>query len=116
MPKAFASIFTSDAELIAVVAKTMPVFLAGMTIFGLQRACQNTFVALGQSVISLFIALLRKVILLIPLAIVLPRFVTPQVNGVFLAEPIADAVCALLCTGIFLLTFKKMLSKCESKQ
>ena len=116
MPKVFASIFTSDAELIAVVAKTMPVFLAGMTIFGLQRACQNTFVALGQSVISLFIALLRKVILLIPLAIVLPRFVTPQVNGVFLAEPIADAVCALLCTGIFLLTFKKMLSKCESKQ
>ena len=113
LPELFASIFTSDKSLIAVVKEIMPMFLAGMTIFGLQRACQSTFVALGQSVISLFIALLRKVILLIPLAIILPNFVTPKVNGVFLAEPIADATCALLCTAIFFLMFKKMLSKCD---
>ena len=112
-PELFASIFTSDKALIAVVKDIMPMFLAGMTIFGLQRACQNTFVALGQSLISLFIALLRKVILLIPLAIILPYFVTPKVNGVFLAEPIADATCAILCTTIFFLTFGKMLSKCD---
>ena len=43
-----------------------------MTIFGLQRACQNMFVALGQAKVSIFIALLRKVILLIPLALMLP--------------------------------------------
>ena len=115
-PAAFASIFTSDVQLIEVVKELMPMFLAGMTIFGLQRACQNTFVALGQSLISLFIALLRKVILLIPLAIVLPYFITPKVNGVFLAEPIADATCALLCTAIFFLNFKRMLSKCEKKE
>ena len=112
-PEVFASIFTSDKALIAVVKDIMPMFLAGMTIFGLQRACQNTFVALGQSLISLFIALLRKVILLIPLAIILPNFVTPKVNGVFLAEPIADATCAIICTTIFFLTFKKMLAKCD---
>lgn len=116
MPGLFASIFTSDKALIAVVKEIMPMFLAGMTIFGLQRACQNTFVALGQSLISLFIALLRKVILLIPLALILPKFVTPSVNGVFLAEPIADALCALICTAIFFLTFRKMLSKCEKKE
>jgi Na+-driven multidrug efflux pump len=115
-PELFASIFTSDKALIAVVKDIMPMFLAGMTIFGLQRACQNTFVALGQSLISLFIALLRKVILLIPLAIILPNFVTPKVNGVFLAEPIADATCAIICTTIFFLNFKKMLSKCEKKE
>ena len=114
-PEVFASIFTSDKALISVVKDIMPMFLAGMTIFGLQRACQNTFVALGQSLISLFIALLRKVILLIPLAIILPNFVTPKVNGVFLAEPIADATCALLCTAIFFLTFRRMLSKCDKK-
>lgn len=112
-PELFASIFTSDKALIAIVKDIMPIFLTGMTIFGLQRACQSTFVALGQSVISLIIALLRKVILLIPLAIILPYFVTPKVNGVFLAEPIADATCALLCTAIFFLTFKKLLSKCD---
>lgn len=114
-PELFASLFTSDKELIAVVKDIMPFFLAGMTIFGLQRACQNTFVALGQSVISLFIALLRKVILLIPLALILPNFIEPKVYGVFLAEPIADATCALLCTAIFFLMFKKMLSKCGTK-
>ena len=115
-PELFASIFTSDEALIKVVKDIMPMFLAGMTIFGLQRACQNTFVALGQSLISLFIALLRKVILLVPLAIILPYFIVPKVNGVFLAEPIADATCALLCTAIFFLKFKKMLSKCEKKE
>ncbi len=59
----------------------MPVFLGGMTIFGLQRACQNMFVALGQARISIFIALLRKAILLIPLALILPNFM--GVTGVY---------------------------------
>ena len=62
----------------------MPVFLGGMTIFGLQRACQNMFVALGQARISIFIALLRKAILLIPLALILPNFM--GVTGVYAAE------------------------------
>ena len=67
-PSVVASAFTDDEILIGTVRCVMPVFLAGMTIFGLQRACQNMFVALGQARISIFIALLRKVILLIPLA------------------------------------------------
>ena len=66
----------------------MPYFLSGMTIFGLQRACQNTFIALGQAKISLFIALLRKVILLVPLAVLLPGLW--GVKGVFAAESFAD--------------------------
>lgn len=73
-PSVVASAFTDDEVLIGTVGCVMPVFLAGMTIFGLQRACQNMFVALGQARISIFIALLRKVILLIPLALLLPRF------------------------------------------
>lgn len=61
-PSLVSAIFTSDAHLTETVTRTMPVFLAGMTIFGLQRACQNMFVALGQAKVSIFIALLRKVI------------------------------------------------------
>ena len=72
-PTIVASAFTSDEKLIETVRWTMPVFLGGMTIFGLQRACQNMFVALGQAKISIFIALLRKAILLIPLALILPH-------------------------------------------
>lgn len=71
-PSVVASAFTDDEVLIGTVRCVMPVFLAGMTIFGLQRACQNMFVALGQARISIFIALLRKVILLIPLACCCP--------------------------------------------
>lgn len=106
-PSVVASMFTSDPELIGTVRRMMPVFLSGMTIFGLQRACQNTFVALGQARISVFIALLRKVILLVPLALLLPGIW--GVKGVFAAEGIADATAAICCTIIFAVSFPRIL-------
>ena len=108
-PSVVASAFTDDEVLIGTVRCVMPVFLAGMTIFGLQRACQNMFVALGQARISIFIALLRKVILLIPLALLLPRFW--GVNGIYAAEAISDATAAVCCTLIFAWKFPKILSR-----
>lgn len=87
----------------------MPVFLGGMTIFGLQRACQNMFVALGQAKNSIFIALLRKVILLIPLALILPHLM--GVAGVYAAEAISDATAAICCTLLFFWQFPKILGK-----
>ena len=108
-PSVVASAFTDDEVLIGTVRCVMPVFLAGMTIFGLQRACQNMFVALGQARISIFIALLRKVILLIPLALLLPRFW--GVNGIYAAEAISDATAAVCCTLLFAWKFAKILSR-----
>ena len=108
-PGLIGSMFTEDVQVIENVRTYMPIFLAGMTIFGLQRTCQNTFVALGQAKVSLFIALLRKVILLVPLAYILPLFM--DVVGVYTAEAIADATAATLCTLIFVLTFPKILAK-----
>lgn len=108
-PSVVASAFTDDEILIGTVRCVMPVFLAGMTIFGLQRACQNMFVALGQARISIFIALLRKVILLIPLALLLPRFW--GVNGIYAAEAISDATAAVCCTLLFAWKFPKILSR-----
>ena len=108
-PSVIASAFTADEELIGTVKEVMPVFLAGMTIFGLQRACQNMFVALGQAKISIFIALLRKVLLLIPLALILPRFM--GMIGVYSAEAISDATAAICCTIIFAIQFPKILNK-----
>jgi putative MATE family efflux protein len=108
-PSVVASAFTDDEVLIGTVRCAMPVFLAGMTIFGLQRACQNMFVALGQARISIFIALLRKVILLIPLALLLPRFW--GVNGIYAAEAISDATAAVCCTLLFAWKFPKILSR-----
>lgn len=112
-PPIIAGMFTDDAVLIGVVAKVMPVFLAGMTIFGLQRACQNMFVALGQAKVSLFIALLRKVILLVPLALILSRFM--GVMGIYSAEALADATAAIICTLIFSVMFPKILMTCVNE-
>lgn len=108
-PSVIASAFTSDPRLIETVRWTMPVFLSGMTIFGLQRTCQNMFVALGQAKISIFIALLRKIILLIPLALILPHFW--GVTGVYVAESISDATAAICCTFLFFWQFPKILRK-----
>ena len=106
-PSVIASAFTTDRKLVDVVCRMMPVFLAGMTIFGLQRTCQNMFVALGQAKVSIFIALLRKVILLVPLALLLPHAM--GVHGVFAAEGISDATAAICCTLIFAFRFSKIL-------
>jgi Na+-driven multidrug efflux pump len=107
--KQTALLFTDNTKLVETVAALMPVFLSGMTVFGLQRACQNTFIALGQAKVSLFIALLRKVILLIPLALILPRFM--GVIGIYTAEAVADATAATICTCIFAVKFPKILKK-----
>ena len=108
-PSFVGSMFTDKTSVIGIVEKYMPLFLVGMTIFGLQRTCQNTFVALGQAKISLFIALLRKVLLLVPLAYILPLFM--DVSGVYAAEAIADGTAATICTLIFIFTFSKILAK-----
>ncbi|MDD5907718.1 MAG: MATE family efflux transporter [Clostridia bacterium] len=110
-PAGFAGLFTDNPELIALTAKVLPIFTAGMWIFGLQTGCQNTFVGLGQAKISLFIALLRKVFLMIPLALLLPKLFGLGVWGVYLSEPVADILSAC-CTGlIFLRTYQKILSE-----
>lgn len=107
-PEFFARIFTGEAALVSLTAKVLPVFVAGMLIFGLQLACQNTFMALGQAKLSLFVAMLRKVILLIPLAIILPKFF--GVMGVYYAEPVSDIIAATTCTILFAVNAGKILN------
>ncbi len=111
-PGVIARLFTTDESLIAVVVEVMPVFLAGMLVFGLQRACQNIFLALGEAKISLFIALLRKVILLIPLVLMLSRF---GYMGVYAAEAIADGTAALLCATLFFFRFRVVVKQMQAK-
>lgn len=108
-PALYAGMFTGDAELISLVGRVMPIFMAGMLIFGLQNGIQPTFLALGQAKISLFIALLRKVILLVPLAIILPKFL--GVMGIYYAEPIADITSAVTACILFLCNINQILSR-----
>lgn len=108
-PTLLGGIFTSDSELIALVGKVMPIFMSGIWMFGIQMGCQTTFMGLGQAKISLFLALLRKVFLLIPLAIVLPKFF--GVIGIYYSEPISDITAALTAAIIFLCVLNRIVSE-----
>ncbi|MBD5540999.1 MAG: MATE family efflux transporter [Lachnospiraceae bacterium] len=110
LPGMYARIFTDDVELIGVVRRVMPVFVAGMLIFGIQMGCQTTFMGLGQAKISLFMALLRKVFLLVPFAIIFP-LVTKNVMSIYYAECSADAIAAIVCGTVFLCNIKKILAR-----
>ena len=107
-PGPLARIFTPNQDLIALVRRVMPLFFGGIWAFGAQMACQATFMALGQARTSLFLALLRKVFLLVPLAILLPRL-TGSVMGIYAAEPIADFLASATTLTLFLARRKVLL-------
>lgn len=110
-PETFVGLFTTNVELISFAKNAIKIYMAVMGIFGIQIACQQTFISLGNAPISLFLALLRKVILLIPLIYIVPLFVENKCNGVFLAEPIADAIAVTTTLVTFIIVFKKSLKK-----
>jgi len=106
IPGRVAACFTTDVELIAICEKMMPIFLAGMLIFGLQSGCQTCFMALGKAKQAFFFAVLRKVILLSPLALILPA-VSKNILGLYIAEPVSDSISAITCFIVFMITMKK---------
>ena len=109
LPGVLARMFTQDAELIEIVKKMMPIFFGGIWAFGAQMACQTTFMALGQAKISLFLALLRKVVLLVPLALLLPVVMGGNVLGIYIAEPVADVIASFTTLSLFLIKRKTLL-------
>lgn len=113
-PKPFISLFSNDPEIIRIGAYGIRIYAFGFLIFGAQCACQQTFLALGQAKISMFLALLRKVILLIPLAILLPKIGGLGVNGLFIAEPISDILSVLTTVTMFARNFGKILAPPET--
>ncbi len=107
-PAPFIAIFNDKPQLTEIAQRTLRVYFGGIFMFGVQSACQQTFVALGEAKVSLFLALLRKIILLIPLIFILPHILADKVFAVWLAEPIAD-ICAAITTGsIFFYRFPRI--------
>ncbi len=107
LPEVFCGFFTSDTTRIAWCAPYLRIYMGGILCMGAQIACQQTFLALGQAKISLFLALFRKVILLIPLIYLLaPHF---GITGIFAAEPISDVTASLVTFGCFTYYTRKVL-------
>lgn len=81
--------------------------MAVFCMFSIQMSVQQTFTALGKAKASLFIACLRKIILLIPLIFILPHFFDNKVFAVFLAEPVSDTISITASIITFRIVFKK---------
>ncbi|MGN0968628.1 MAG: MATE family efflux transporter, partial [Oscillospiraceae bacterium] len=112
-PGLFVLIFNDDPELVEYATWALRVYAAGLFAMGMQHACQQSFVALGQAKASLFLALLRKFILLIPLIFILPHLFADKVFGVFLAEPVADILAAATTGTLFFTRLPRILSQRE---
>ena len=110
-PQVFVAMFTSKAELFDKAVLALRIYMAGSVVFGIQIACQQTFVALGQAKVSLLMALLRKIVLLIPLVYLLPCFFADKVFAVFLAEPVADVLASLTTGTVYLILIPKILRR-----
>lgn len=110
-PAMFVSIFNKSPELLETTTWALRIYMAVSGLFGIQMAVQQTFVSLGQAKLSLFIACLRKIILLIPMILILPFFFENKVFAVFLAEPVADFVSVTTALTLFLLNIRKILEK-----
>lgn len=113
-PDLFAKLFSSDTALIAFTADALRIYCGALLLFGIQIACQMTFVSIGNAVCSITVAVLRKFVLLIPLIYILPHFFENKTNAVYLAEPVADTI-AVTCTALlFFFEFRKALKKIKN--
>lgn len=114
-PAQLIKIFNSDPDLIEVAVPMFRVFFCLYFVMCLQMSAQNTFVAMGEAKMATFFALFRKVVLLIPLILILPR-IGFGITGVFAAEPVADTISAITCFTTFMLTAYRKLGKTPAKQ
>ncbi|MBQ6600138.1 MAG: MATE family efflux transporter [Clostridia bacterium] len=110
-PKGFAGIFSSDASLVEFTAPALRIYCAVLCIFGIQTACQMTFVSIGNAVCSIIVAVVRKFVLLLPLIYIVPHFVADKTMGVYMAEPIADIIAVTFTAILFAVQFRKAMKK-----
>ena len=111
VPQVFAGIFSPDGTLVAFTAKALRIYCGVLGIFGIQIACQMTFVSIGSALCSIIVAIVRKFVLLLPLIYVMPHMVANPTMGVYLAEPVADVLAVTFTAVLFAVQFRKTLKK-----
>ncbi len=114
-PRVFARFFTSNIEIIDLASRGLKIYMAGVFALGIQIACQQTFISMGNAKTSLFLAILRKVILLLPLIYIFPIFFQDKFFAVLLAEPVSDIIAATATAGTFFIGFKEALRQLRLK-
>ena len=116
-PKTVAMAFSSDAELIAYTARALRIYMAVSCVFGAQIACQQTFVAIGKAGISFFLAVLRKILLLLPLIYIMPAvFAGDPATAIYAAEPVADFLAVATTVTCFTVLFGRAMKKLDKER
>lgn len=110
-PSAFASIFANDSSLVSYTANALRIYCAVLCLFGIQIACQMTFVSIGSAVCSIVVAVMRKFVLLIPLIYIMPHILSNKVNAVYAAEPVADVLAITFTVILFSVMFTRATEK-----
>ncbi len=129
-PHLIVSFFSNNQQLVDFASWAIRIYMGTTIFFGIQLACQQTFVALNEAKLSLFLAIFRKIILLIPLIFILPAVIPEsfallfvpeefavllsdpaKVFSVFLAEPVSDFIAVATTATLFALNFNKILAR-----
>ncbi|MDD6794124.1 MAG: MATE family efflux transporter [Clostridiaceae bacterium] len=103
-PESFISLFASESHLIEAAVPALNIYFFGFFMMSLQFSGQSTYIALGKSKHAIFFSLLRKIIIVVPLVLFLPKMFNLGVVGVFLAEPISNFIGGLACYLTMLIT------------
>lgn len=96
-PQLLIKLFTKNADLISQATFVLRLQLLFFWTIGLQTVASTFYQALGRALPALFLSILRQFIILIPLILILPRFTTLGLNGVWYAFPISDFTAFLIC-------------------
>lgn len=107
-PELLINIFNEDETLLKITIQGAKIYLYMIPIVGFQIVSSNYFQAIGKAKISMFLSLLRQVILLIPLMLILPRIGGLALTGVWLAGPVSDALSCIITGSIFFISIKKL--------
>ena len=112
-PRGFAEMFTTNTELLDFTEQVIRIYFGGMFLFGIQIACQMTFVSLGNAPSSVVVAVVRKFVLLLPLIYIMPQLVSDKTVGVYMAEPIADVIAVTFTAVLFAFQFRRAHKRIE---
>ena len=113
-PQVFCGLFTADGTLLPFASRVLPVYCGGLGLFGIQIACQMTFVAIGSALSSIIVAVVRKFVLLLPLIFIMPALMADKTIGVYMAEPVADVIAVTFTAILFTFQFRKALERAKA--
>lgn len=103
-PSFFIGIFSTDSTFMADAIPALHTYFFAFVFMALQYTGQTTFKALGKKRHAIFFSLFRKVVIVVPLTILLPRLFGLGTTGVFMAEPISNVIGGTACFVTMLLT------------